>query len=55
MTRKLPQETSQKITYWKFINKTPAQFHGQKVLHSHTANDLGELGRVPKCIWQPEL
>ena len=42
-------------TYRKFVDKTPAQFHGQKVLHSHSADDLRELGRVAKCVWQPEL
>lgn len=46
---------SKKATYGEFVKETPAQLHRQKVLHSYSANDLRELGRVTKRVGQPEL
>lgn len=37
------------------VHQVPAQFLGQEVPDATAAHDLGELCRVAKRVWQPEL
>ena len=43
------------VLYWELVGEVPAELLREEVVDTSTSHDLGQLGRVAKGVWQPEL